>query len=616
LTYVTPQMPPLQIAATYWALSSKYPQFKTYAEIILGYLLHDLAKGYNYQLIINNYTSPYLTFNNSYANASEVGSATMMVSGYVSSQLPRGYVAKAYIAKVLTVQHRLIGIQRVLAGGYYGYYGYLNTLTIGIPIYLPSSITPIGGGLDIYERHIGYTFDVVKFNNKSWYYAVGYYQIPPEYIHSGKNFLYLRVTSNDEDEIGVGSGSWVSLTYKTSTLTVSNPGLVRLYNVTSEGTGIYYLNSLFVPGNVTGISIKLTVSGVHVVRIYYSNGTGMALVYEKRLSSTGLQTIYIPNSTIVPNITKYTTLQDLSKKNFKLIIMLDAYYNPNYSRPVRYAGQDYKYYWDNVRKLYGYPYSYINITYIPKVRVSKFTVPMEEMYNLSPSTTSYYMTFSYYLPEKAIPWYVDIWSGVVYTPGSANPQNYIYVYEGPDAGTEFLTFPLDFYMIRLAYTRIIPNIMIPGGWNTFYIESGDPYYFFRPQVSRAIVHYFLNGYAPYGKVFPYYAQNNACGYNLTYYYNLSGTVYNGTVLIGNCRPTQKPLPLSASQLKPKEYALDNAIFRLFVQLGAKNETTYLPGTAQNPIAVDLQGLQVEAIGVRNVPTSIAPIEVTLRVWRG
>ncbi|NPB03093.1 MAG: hypothetical protein GXO39_01575, partial [Thermotogae bacterium] len=69
LTYVTPQMPPLQIAATYWALSSKYPQFKTYAEIILGYLLHDLAKGYNYQLIINNYTSPYLTFNNSYANA-------------------------------------------------------------------------------------------------------------------------------------------------------------------------------------------------------------------------------------------------------------------------------------------------------------------------------------------------------------------------------------------------------------------------------------------------------------------------------------------------------------------------------------------------------------------
>ncbi|WP_054841105.1 hypothetical protein [Thermococcus peptonophilus] len=118
LTYVSPDMPPpLQIVATYWALNN--PTYRQNAEKIMSALLSNFTKGYKYQLIINNYTSPpYLTFDNSYENATDVGSATMMVSGYLLNTNPRGgYVAKAYLTKIVTDQRKLVGIQRVLAGG-------------------------------------------------------------------------------------------------------------------------------------------------------------------------------------------------------------------------------------------------------------------------------------------------------------------------------------------------------------------------------------------------------------------------------------------------------------------------------------------------------------------
>ena len=59
---VDPKMPTLEIVATYWALDPFYPENLTAkAEIILSYVLEQLLRGdYYYELIINNYTSPYL----------------------------------------------------------------------------------------------------------------------------------------------------------------------------------------------------------------------------------------------------------------------------------------------------------------------------------------------------------------------------------------------------------------------------------------------------------------------------------------------------------------------------------------------------------------------------
>jgi len=616
LTYVSPQMPPLQIVATYWSLSEKYPEFKSYSEIILRYLLNSLIKGYGYQIIINNYTIPYLTFNNSYSLAGDVGSATILVSGYSRNALPRGYVAKAYITKILTAQEKLIGIQRVLAGAFY-YSGwrrwYYNGLNVTFTVNLPGDANVTNGTLNLATR-----------SGESLYFYVNGNPVTTSNITSelknGTNVFsaYFTNAPGWAREIGFGSGSWIFMRYITSFPALDNPGLVKLYNVRSFHTGLYYLNSLFVPGNITGINIKLTVSGVRTVRIYYSNGTSLNLLYTTNVNPYTTSVVYISNSTLVRALELYTTLRELSKKNFNLVITLDAYYDPNTGQ-IEYEGQDYNVSYTQERVLYGYPYSYINITYIPRVSVTKFMIPLGSMYRLSPDgiIASWNglptgMKFSYYLPQEVIPWYVDVWSAIQFT---GWPSGTLSLYEGPGASVQVFEEPLDLYLIRVSYTRLLNSIMVPGQTNTFRFISDNLDYTFRYNESRAIVYYFLNGYAPYGRVFPYYSQDNACGYNLTYYYNLSGTVYAGTVVIGNCKPTETPLSISASQLKPSEYALDDAIFRLFVQLGARNDTVNLPGTPSNPISVDLEGLQIEAIGIRNVPTSIAPIEVTLRVWR-
>ncbi|KUH34047.1 hypothetical protein APY94_03485 [Thermococcus celericrescens] len=786
LTYVNPQMPPLQIVATYWALNST--DYKQKAETIMKYLLDNLAGGYKYQLIINNYTSPYLTFDNSYENASDVGSATVMVSGYVSNETPRGYVAKAYLTKLVTSQEKLVGIQRVLAGGYYcskpvqsedyidypltvsslyieyqtvpgdsstvqsgrfqlsgsysggsvdvdkdlnGWsvyydniyvdgYGYAGRIVINdgvntIRLYLNSefsrSTTSYEVWAIVYEDASGnqavvyidsgvyieaswdyywvifpiirkwyisssrayttvpdiddavysvlipsYTCSMWDYNDNSLDVSIGF-KLPLDasdisgllnyatrfgepvsftlngnpvwstnisnQLIGGDNLLEAEFTNPYGDEMGFGSGSWISLKYTTSSPQVDDPGLVKLYNITSKGTGIYYLNSLFVPGNVTGINIKLTVEGVHEVRVYYSNGTGLNLIYENTSVSPGLSTVTIDNATLVGNLTKYVTLQELSKRNFNLIIMLDAYYDASYShRPVRYAGQDYNYNWNNERVLYGYPDSYINITYIPKVTTTRFTIPIEETHELS-SDSDTEMHFDYYLPDKAQPWYVDVWTAILFQGDYVDTDNSIHVYEGPTT-REFLSFPIDLYLIRLAYTKIADYIMVNGSTNTFKILSDDDYYTFRVDDSRAIVHYFLKGYAPYGNIFTYYAQDNACGYNLTYYYNLTGTPQSGTVVIGNCPPSESPKPITTYGLKPWKYALDDAIYRLFVQLGAKEhpvdqiklDNTLMPGTEENPIRIELKGLAGKAIGIKNVPATGEAIQVTLRIWRG
>jgi hypothetical protein len=233
------------------------------------------------------------------------------------------------------------------------------------------------------------------------------------------------------------------------------------------------------------------------------------------------------------------------------------------------------------------------------------------------------MYFDYYLPDKAEPWYVDVWTAIHFRSSNINQDNQIHVYEGPSQ-TEFLTFPLDLYLIRLAYTKIVDYIMVNGSTNTFKIESDDDYYVFRVDDSRAIVHYFLRGYVPYGKIFTRYAQNNACGYNLTYYYKLGDETYSGNVIIGNCPPSETPMPLEARDLNPWNYALDDAIYRLFLNLGAEGypkdvielDRDKMPGAADNPIRIELKGLAGKAIGVKNVPATAGAIQVSLRIWRG
>ncbi|NJE30386.1 hypothetical protein E3E38_04880 [Thermococcus sp. 18S1] len=785
LTYVTPDMPPLDIAATYWAINDIVPSEPSYqekAETILGYILQALSQGYKYQLIIDDYTSPFLTFDNSYQEAKDVGVATTMVSGYVKNTLPRGYVAKAQLTKGSFVRRELIGIQRVLAGGInpnpksyeispqqvtfyyqathpfdwsfdtnrinsgqfkfigrynssiininenlgatsvdYDFYpdgsigrlriysgGYLiieaytnlsrsltgnqlteeyqimsityyypngnyivmypdevyltvvwtghweghgkktwfvkeyissskvsqealtvseaeyyispyNTLQIGFNVALPPDASGIDGQWHAAQRSTYETMMVTINGNPS----NPYNQNVSSFFHGGTNKVTAVFRSYGDDEIGFGSGSWLYLTYTTTSPSVQDPGLLKLYDVNSSCTGIYYLNSIFAPGEIRGIEATLTVEGIHEVRIYYSDGTTLKPVYINTTLDGNKTTLVIPSETLLNGILQYTTLDDLNKKNFNLIILLDAYYDPDEDRVIRYAGQDYNTSWSNHRRLYGYPNSFIRVQYDSDVKINRFYIPQEELRILEPTgdqpdwaqdaDTYTGMQFSYYLPEKAIPWYVDVWSAIHFVP---YPTGTTKLYEGQNAENNFLTFPLDLYLIRVAYRRLTANIMVPGQENTFKIISDSSYYTFRYNDSRALVRYFLYGYVPYGNIFPKYSQEGACGYRLSYWYNLSGQLGQDTVTIGNCKPGETPIEIKASSLNPEEYALDDAIFRLFIQLGAREDYTELPGTQNNPILIRLQGLSAKSIGIKNVPKSLGPIEVTLRIWRG
>lgn len=677
--FVTPDMPPLEVVATYWAINSTFqvsPSYQERAEKILNYLLTEIVNrqlGYKYQLIINNYTSPFLTFDYSYENASDVSTATAMVSGFKFNQTPRGYVAKAYLTKGTFVRQELIGIQRVLAGGtkqsnayslslsqfnfyYQAYYSsgwdfnendiqsgqfivqgshisssrvyennptissityytsQYNSLIINSTVLLPDDANVLDALWHAAQRGQYETMQVSINGNTL---ADPYNENVTTFFHNGTNTVEAVFASYGDDEIGLGSGSWLYLKYNSSDPSVEDPGLVKLYDVTSAGTGIYYLNSLFVPGNIKAINATLTVEGVHEVRIYYSNGTALNLVYENTTLDGGITTLVISNETLLGGILNYTTLENLNKKNFNLVIMLDAYYDPAYDRTVRYAGQDYHTDWSNTRRLYGYPNSSIKITYESDIKINKFYIPQEEFKNLDPSQTySTYMTFNYYLPDKAVPWYIDIWSAINSYLNYLGVPGTITLYENSQ---QFIQTPLDYYLIRVSYRKLQDFMMVPGQINTFTISasSQDDYYRFRPLDSRAIVHYFLYGYAPYGDIFDEYSQNGTCGYNLHYYYNLSGTLGDGYVEVGYCRDPTKYLNLETSQLEPTKYALDDAIVRLFENLGAESyeKSGIIPGTQNNRILVKLDNLRIDTIGLRNVPKTLHPIEVTLRLWR-
>lgn len=73
---------------------------------------------------------------------------------------------------------------------------------------------------------------------------------------------------------------------------------------------------------------------------------------------------------------------------------------------------------------------------------------------------------------------------------------------------------------------------------------------------------------------------------------MTGNVKNDTVIVGNCKPSETPVNKSVEELDPSNYALDDAIVRLFLQLGGADEdrwkshlggdSEYIPGGRENP----------------------------------
>jgi hypothetical protein len=608
---VNEDMSPLDITATYWSVDPLYPSLdlRHKAEVILGYILNITLEDYNYELLINNYTSPYLRkIGSNSSKAPDVSPATLVLSGYAYNQTPRGYMARAYLTKATTEREDLFGWFRVLAHADNGY----NTLTITRIITLPDDANvEYSDGKFVARR--GESIDLWINGN---YVDSGWGQINErnlqDYLSPGDNNITL-IFSRGNGEIGSASGTTMYVKYKTNSTSVEDPGTVKIYDVTSSRTGIMYLLELFVPGNITSINMKFKVHNVGKVRLYYGLGGDLKLLRIKDANSDGDAVVEFTNDEIKSALNSTgVTYDDLSKMVFDFVLGFDAYY---YDGDWFYEGGDnYNDSANRERRIYGYPDSYVKIEYIPRILVTQYSIPLSIYFPYGDSRVSYTghgLQVSYSLPPGSTPWYADYWVGYTF-------YDYSTVQELWENRNTFYSALLGRYAIRVAYTRLYPWMMVPGEDNEFEIRMSGGDSRVRDGETRGIIKYFISAYAGYGDVFPYLLQGypDYKGYNLTYSSSVSG---NKIILVGD-EPYKE---ISVENLNPDKYALDDAILRLFDKLNFKDDTnpgewkkTPYDGSQENPIDVGLPpSVRIDFAPMGNIPGLFEPITITLRVWR-
>lgn len=605
LDLVSPEMSVLDIIATYWATEPIYPNrnLKSKAEEIARYVLDQVLGGYHYELIINNYTVPYISgVNANYSLAPDVSSATIVLSGYKYNQTPRGYMARAYITKATVVREDLYGWFRVLAGADWGRDGPLNQLIINRTITLPGDADIIysdgkfvsrqGEHVDLYinGQYIDGTYNQINIDHLEGY------------LRSGDNTVTLVFSNAQGNEIGSASGTTLYVKYRSSSPNIEDPGLVKVYDVTSKTTGIMYLFEMFVPGNITGINMHFKTNNVGTVRLYYGLGGDLVLLLEKSGNANGDAVVEFTDSEIKAALQSMgVTYEDLTKMVFDFVVGFDAYYQDG---TWYYEGGDnYNDGANRERRIYGYPDSYVRIDYVPTAIVTKYSIPLSVYFPYGDSRVTYHgngLQVRYSLPSYADPWYVDFWVGYQF-------WDYTTQQELWENGGMFYSGPLGRYAIRVAYTRLYDWMMVPGQQNMFEIRMTNGNSRVRDGETRGIIKYFIRGYVGYGDIFPYLMQGYPSykGYTLKYYYTDGTGTYESTVKIG-----QEPYySLSIYDLNPTKYAVDDAIIRLFERLGGK-------GTSDSPIKVRLpENVNIDFAPMGNIPGLFEPIRITLRVWR-
>lgn len=614
---VTPEMSPLDIVATYWATEPIFPEkhLKDKAVYIMRYILDVALKGYHYELIINNYTVPYLGRKGAnYSSAFDVSSATLLLSGYKYNQTPRGYMARAYLTKANIEREDLYGWFRVLAGADYGNYGPVNRLNITRVISLPPDANPISADGKFVSRQGEYVEVYINGERVGGSYGQLNLNNLENYLKGGENVVSLIYSNAQGDEIGSASGTTLYVNYRSSSLSVEDPGTVKIYNVTSERTGIMYLLETFVPGNITSINMRFRVHNVGTVRLYYGLGGNLNLLSTKSGNPNGDAVVEFTDSEIKAALNAIgVTYDELSKMVFDFVVGFDAYYE---NGDWYYEGDDN--YNDNAnreRRIYGYPDSYVRINYVPRILTTQYSIPLSVYFPYGDPRVTYNgngLQVRYNLPKYANPWYADFWVGYRF-------YDYTTYQELWENGQRFYRGPLGRYAIRVAYTKLYDWMMVTGQINNFDIRMTDGNSRVRDGETRGIIKYFIDGYVGYGSIFPFLLQGypEYKGYNLTYYY--SGDTGPRTILIGEY-PYKT---ISVDQLDPTRYAVDDAILRLFNRLNYEDDQNPdawsnppYDGSQANPIDVDLQrSINIDFASMGNIPGLFEPIEITLRIWR-
>ncbi len=609
---VNPSMSPLDIALTYWALS-RAPGYGNLgldedAKTILTEVISRLLPGYGYEVIIN---STKIASEGTPDGIDEVSSATMLVSGFAKGKKPLGYMARAYLMYAGHRYSRLIGIQRLVARGYG------NTLHVGIPVQLPNDAANIDARGGFYARNLGLNRIELKIDPSGYSASLGDGSRVDlsDYILPGTNVLNFTIESDwDANEVGFGSGSVLLVSYDTNSTDFYDPNEVDLYDVTSKYSFVQFV-TVIPTGEVRGIEVYLTVSGVSSINLYYDKGNSTCLVGKKGPRG-GI--VYFNSTEIESGLRNNCGLSDyreLNSRAFTFVIAVDSTWpsdstHPEYSSTKR------------ERHLYGFGESWVRVDVKSDLENLNYAIPLsiplepgDFSYSGDPYGTVYpTMSVTYHLPPTAIPWYADYWVAIQYRSGTRGTMRF--TESNPDGTTVIQqTSHLKYYLYRYGYSRYTDTIMVPGEDNTFTAESraSGGYYGFRRGESWGTIYYFLRAYAPYGDMFDELMRGypDYRGYNITYYaQDPEGNLVERKILAGD----PPYLSITVDELDPDRYAADDAIIRLFSQLCKENGGR--PGSRSNPLLVLLpDDVQIDFSGISGIPTISKPVPVTVRIWR-
>ncbi|WP_456321258.1 hydrolase [Palaeococcus sp. (in: euryarchaeotes)] len=632
LELVNEGMSPLDIVSTYWATEPLYPSknLRHKAEIILGYLLNRTLKDYNYELLINNYTSPYLRkVGGNYSQAPDVSPATLVLSGYAYNQTPRGYMARAYLTKLGSKENTY-----TIRGGYIYARTDNSNQEVIIKYIVPPGDIPSDAQIEeidwfLEPAWVGSQYEVYLNGQLIWSGYVdnnhpltdsdpsGGLQLIENFLPGQQNVFEVHVYRSGYDG-GEDGAQYIKIRYRTSVpSTLKFPRRFYFEDVTAT----YPINVwkfLIIPGLLRSLNIQVSVGNVSstepiTLRFVFDTEVSVSPTSCSYDNAHQIKTCYWSNTTISNTLSSngYSYTQISGKwTTIKVSAGGNWYHNPR----IHLIKEN----------------SFIEADYAVGVLLTPYSIDITEpitAYTASNCDASGFPGFcrniewTFNVPSGAIPLWVKFQSPWLHSV-ERNPSQrlridnplisptYLYCHNGDGYSgcspsnpfTHFAQFGYATYSFDYAYNPL-PNA-IATGTNTIGVYLG-PGYWLQPQNGHGELTYVIQAYAGYGDVFPKLIRPGCNGYNITYYW------------IGDANPhyiTAGESPycdVTAGDLLANKttYAVDDAIIRLFNNLGGN-------GTSSEPLLIELPAnVNIDFASMGNIPGLFEPIQITLRVWR-
>lgn len=500
-----------------------------------------------------------------YETAQNVEIERQTISGIEKGKASKGYVAKAWLKKILSKESSLFVRGDMICGAYtkYSWGDYCgsttNNITYEINISNNSKIEDAiwlaeGSWINQYSK-------LYINNNKVFDGTINYYKIlnVTSYLTPGKNQAVFYSTSGGDD-----GASHIVIDYSTPELQTFSQQKRFPFNIVKTKSILHYEKSIFIPTSIS--SMNVTINSSRDVTLSFRKGAKTILIGKKYPKNN---TVFFSNGEISSNLTlNGISYSDLS--NEYLFFILDIG-KDNPGQDTILGGNSYTYISSAEIEI---PYGSIDVNQeIPITKVDR---------NLQ-NTFYRYLVWTFYLPVNSVPVLADWQFGWLSLSGVSSQKasaNSIVLYNSP---------PNDYIpaFSRFGYTQERAPGVFKTGENNFTLEFGDNYGVSN-EASYGSLTYFIRSYVNYGD-----AKGKARGGTRTIQFEDGSTKQ---ITIGN----------SSDAWDPQNDSIDDAVNRLLAQLDSD-------GDGKIDVIIDQTSLDIESLDVSGVPY-IWSTEVQVRRW--